>query len=279
MASVLNKNVPDSRLLALDVGNTNITMGIFLGSTIEHQWRLQSNSLKTSDEYGIEIEQILNHWGYSASCLKDVILGSVVPLMNHRMSTMSRRFLKHEPIIVGEGTKTGMAIRMDNPKDVGADRIVNAVAGYEKYGGPLIVVDIGTAITHDVISSKGEYLGGTIAPGVGIATDGLTSRTAKLPKVELQLLDHAIGKNTAEAMQVGIIQGYIGLVDHLTAILIDEIKETEGRDKEVTVVATGGFSSLLSSNSVYTQYIDHDLTLQGLRLIYERTMRVRANEK
>ncbi len=268
-----------SRLLAFDVGNTNITVGIFLGKTIEHQWRLQCNTNKTSDEYGIEMEQILSHWGYDSSCIQDIIMGSVVPVMNHRISSMSRRFLHKEPYIVGEGTKTGMPIRMESPKDVGADRIINGVAGFEQYGGPLIIVDIGTAITHDVISSSGAYLGGTIAPGIQIASEGLTTKTAKLPKVELSLLDHAIGRNTIEAMQVGIVQGYIGLVDHLTEILLAEIHEKEGAEQEVKVIATGGFSSLLSSNSRYTQIIDRDLTLQGLRIIYERTMKARIHDR
>ena len=265
---------PGSRLLTLDVGNTNLTWGIFKGQKLEHQWRTQTNVVKTSDEYGIELEGILNHFNYKREHIKDAIIGSVVPVLNHRFNSMMTRFLKISPYIVGEGTKTGIPIKMDNPKDVGSDRIINAVAGFEKYGGPLVIIDIGTAITHDVVSSDGAYLGGSIAPGVSMGADGLTSRTAKLPKVELQLLDHAIGKNTIEAMQIGIVQGYLGMVDHLTEIIVREIKEKESVDR-VRVVATGGYSSLLSKNSKYIEIVDRDLTLDGLRIIYEKTLKAR----
>lgn len=273
MAKIATKK-EKSRLLTLDVGNTNLTWGIFYGDKLEHQWRTQTNLVKTSDEYGIELEGILNHFNYERGQIKDAIIGSVVPVLNHRFNSMMYRFLKINPYIVGEGTKTGIPIKLDNPKDVGADRIINVVAGYEKYGGPLVIIDIGTAITHDVVSANGEYLGGSIAPGVSMGADGLTSRTAKLPKVELQLLDHAIGKNTIEAMQIGIVQGYLGLVDHLTEIIVDEVKRKESVES-VKVVATGGYSALLSQNSKYIDLVDRDLTLQGLRLIYEKTIKAR----
>lgn len=257
-------------LLAIDVGNSNITFGLMNDKEILYQWRIQTNLDKTSDEYGIELEQILTHFNYTIDSIEDVIIGSVVPDMMHTLPTMCQRFLKKQPIIVGEGTKTGIPIRLDNPKEVGADRIVNAVAGYEIYRGPLIIVDIGTAITHDVISSKGEYLGGAISPGIGIASDALFKGTAKLPKVELITPESAIGKNTIQAMQAGIVFGYIGLIDNITERLISDMEKIG--ENNPLVIATGGFSALLAQQSAYITKIDKDLTLQGLRLIYKRTI-------
>lgn len=277
MRTTIDKVQPASRLLVIDAGNSNITFGVCNGKTIEHQWRIQSRSEKSSDEYGIQLEQILLHFGYQSGTIKDVIIGSVVPSLNHAFVSLCNRYLSLDPYIVGEGTKTGMPIRLENPRDVGADRIIDAVAGYEKYGGPLVIVDIGTAITHEAISSKGEYLGGSIAPGVNIGLEGLTTKTAKLPKVELTHLNHSIGKNTIEAMQIGIVQGYLGLVDHLTENMIHELEKTE--KEKIKVVATGGFSGLLTQRSRFINIIDRDLCLDGLRIIYERTIKAKTYEK
>ncbi len=264
-------------LLVIDAGNTNITFGIFEGEELAHQWRIQTDKNKTSDQYGIELEQIMNHFSYNPSRLKDIIIASVVPDLMHALPAMCRRFMKKEPIIVGEGTKSGIPILLDNPREVGADRVVNAVAGFEKYGGPLIIVDIGTAITHDVISAKGAYLGGVISPGIGISSDALFMRTSKLPKVELIEPRTAIGKNTVQAMQAGIVYGFIGLIDNISEHIIDELA-SKGQGKP-TVVATGGYSALLAQKSKYISTIDKDITLQGLRIIYERTMEHRRKKE
>lgn len=258
------------QLLVIDVGNSNITFGLFRGDYITHQWRTQTNKSKTSDEYGIELEQILVHFNYDRNIIKDIIIGSVVPNLMHTLDAMCKRFVHKEPYIVGEGTKTGMHIRLDNPKEVGADRIVNGIAAYEKYGGPLIIVDIGTAITLDTVSENGVYLGGAIAPGISISSEALFMQTSKLPKVELIKPASAIGKNTVEAIQSGIVIGFIGLIDRL----VEEISaELMVHEKKPMVIATGGYSSLMALNSKYVDVIDKDLTLHGLRLVYERTLK------
>ena len=264
-------------LLVIDAGNSNITFGIFDGEEIVHQWRIQTSKEKTSDEYGIELEQILHHFEYDSTMIKDVIIGSVVPDLMHALPAMCRRFLKKEALIVGENTKTGVAIQMENPKEVGADRILNAVAGFEKYGGPLIIVDIGTAITHDVISRQGIYLGGSIAPGIGISSAALFTRTSKLPRVELVAPKTAIGKNTVEAIQVGIVYGFIGLIDNILDHIVEELIATgQGRPR---IIATGGFSTLVAKNSRNIERIDKDITLHGLRIVYERTMEHRRKKE
>lgn len=264
-------------LLVIDAGNTNITFGIFEGEIITHQWRIQSDARKTSDEYGIELEQILiGHFGYGVGRIGDVILSSVVPELIHQMTAMCQRFLKKEPMIVGEGTKTGLPMRVDNPREVGSDRVADAVAGYYYYGGPLVIIDIGTAITHEVISEKGEYLGGSIAPGIEVASQALTLGTSKLPRIELSQPERYIGSNTVEAMQIGLICGYISLIDGITEGILKEMKEWS--KKKPRVIATGGFSSLLSANSRYVEEVNRDLNLQGLRLIYLRTKKARLGE-
>lgn len=270
-------NVNEDLLLVIDAGNTNITFGIFEGEEIAHQWRIQTDKDKTSDEYGIELEQIMNHFNYSPTRLKDIIIASVVPDLMHALPAMCRRFMKKEPIIVGEGTKSGIPILLDNPKEVGADRVVNAVAGFAKYGGPLIIIDIGTAITHDVITAKGDYLGGVISPGIGISSDALFMRTSKLPKVQLIEPRTAIGKNTIQAMQAGIVYGFIGLIDNIIERINDELA-IKGMERP-KVVATGGYSALLAQQSRYIHTIDKDLTLQGLRIVYERTMDYRRKKE
>lgn len=266
-----------SLLLAIDAGNTNITFGLFHGEIIIHQWRIQSDSEKTSDEYGIELEQILRHFHYTREMICAVILSSVVPELVHQMSAMSERFLKLTPMIVGEGTKTGLPLRVDNPREVGSDRIADAVAGYALYGGPLIIIDIGTAITHEVVNENGEYIGGTISPGIGIAAEALTRGTSKLPRVELVQPEKIIATNTVAAMQAGLVRGFIGLIDGITEGILEELKEQT--DKKPHVIATGGFSTLLSQHSKYVDGVKRDLNLLGLRLIYYRTMKARASER
>lgn len=254
-------------LLVIDVGNTNIVFGVYKLKELLYNWRITSDKDRTSDEYGLLFDQIFKFNGLRVEDVKDIIISSVVPPLMHTLPTMSRRYFNIEPIVVGPGIKTGIDIKYDNPKEVGADRIVNAVSGYEKYGGPLIIVDSGTAITFDAVAEDGSYLGGVITPGIKIASEALFSRTAKLPRVEIAKPEKVIGKNTVNSIQSGLVYGYIGMIDYVLEKIIEEMNYKE---KDVKVIATGGFSSLISSESKYIDIIDGLLTLEGLRIIYER---------
>lgn len=254
-------------LLVIDVGNTNIVFGVFKDDKLLYDWRIATAKDRTSDEYGLLFEQIFKYHGLCPRDVEDVIISSVVPTLMHTLSAMSIKYFGREPIVVGPGVKTGMNIKYDNPREVGADRIVNAVAGYEKYGGPLIIVDFGTAITFCAISKEGDYLGGAITPGIKISSEALFLGTAKLPKVELAKPDRVIGKNTVNSIQSGLVYGYVGLVDFIIEKMMEEMEE-EG--KVNTVVGTGGFSSLIANESRYINRIDKLLTLYGLRIIYNR---------
>lgn len=254
-------------LLVIDVGNTNIVLGIFKGKELVYDWRISTDREKTSDEYGLMLTQILKSQEINPKKISNIIISSVVPNIMDIFPEICEKYFGIEPIIIGPGVKTGMNILYDNPKEVGADRIVNGVAAFEKYGGPLIVIDLGTAITFDVINEKGEYLGGAIAPGIKIAADALFQRTSKLPKIEIIKPEKIIGKTTVVSMQSGIVNGYIGLIDHIVEKIIEELGIT--RD-EIKVVATGGFSKLVTKESKYIGQRDEMLTLDGLRIIYER---------
>ena len=254
-------------LLVIDVGNTHIVFGVFEEGKLLYDWRIATAKDRTSDEYGLLFEQIFKYHGLCPRDVEDVIISSVVPTLMHTLSAMSIKYFGREPIVVGPGVKTGMNIKYDNPREVGADRIVNAVAGYEKYGGPLIIVDFGTAITFCAISKEGDYLGGAITPGIKISSEALFLGTAKLPKVELAKPDTVIGKNTVNSIQSGLVYGYVGLVDFIIEKMMEEMEE-EG--KVNTVVGTGGFSSLIANESRYINRIDKLLTLYGLRIIYNR---------
>lgn len=254
-------------LLVIDVGNTNIVFGIYKDKELLYDWRIATEKDRTSDEYGLLFDQTFRYNNIDKSEIKDVIISSVVPPLMHTLPTMSMRYLGIEPIVVGPGVKTGINIKYDNPKEVGADRIVNAVAGFEKYGGPLIIVDLGTAITFCSISKEGDYLGGVITPGIKISSEALFLRTAKLPKVEIVKPEKVIGKSTVTSIQSGIVYGYIGMIDYIIEKMIFEMETDKS---EVNIIATGGFSSLIVSESKYIEKIDKMLTLEGLRIIYER---------
>lgn len=263
-------------LLLIDVGNTNIVMGIYEGDEFKFSWRLGTKVARTSDEYGLQVDSILRHYGVDVEDITDVVLASVVPSIQHTLKTMCARYLGKEPMVIGEGTKTGMKIKYDNPKEVGADRIVNAVAAYQRYGGPCIIIDIGTAISFDVINKDGEYLGGAISPGIGISSEALFSRTSKLPKVELEEPKTVIGKNTVEAIQSGVVYGFIGLVDNVIENILAEMKLDKS---EVKIIATGGYAKLIASKSKYIEDYDYDITLQGMKMIYEKTIKERNDRK
>ena len=251
-------------LLALDVGNTNTVIGVFDGAALKVHWRLSTRRAGTSDEYGIFIKGLFDFAGLDFRAVTAVILSTVVPPVQAPLEEMSRQFFGVEPMMVGPGIKTGMPILYESPRDVGADRIVNAVAAFEAYGGPCIVVDFGTATTFDAISVKGEYLGGAICPGIGISAEALFQRAAKLPRVDIVKPKAVIGKNTVGSMQAGLYFGYLSLVEGIVARMREEMG---GRPK---VIATGGLAQLVLGDSTVVDQVDPLLTLNGLRILYER---------
>lgn len=252
-------------LLVFDVGNTNMVLGIYEGTELKKHWRINTDKEKTSDEYGILISSLFQYDKIDMDSIKDVIISSVVPNVMHSLENFCIKYCNKKPLIVGPGIKTGLNIKYDNPKQVGADRIVNAVAAIEKYKSPMIIIDFGTATTFCAISEKGEYLGGTIAPGIKISSEALFQRASKLPRVELAKPGTTIGKNTVAAMQSGIIYGYVGLVDKIVSMMKNEL----GGD-DVKVIATGGLSVLIASETDSIDCVDKFLTLEGLRIIYEK---------
>lgn len=254
-------------LLVMDVGNTNTVLGVYAGSgagALRGHWRLSTNRSQTADEYGILIRNLLSLDGMHAASVKGVCVASVVPPLNVLLEEMANKYFNIKPLFVGPGTRTGMAIHYENPPEVGADRIANSVAAFEKHGGPCIVVDFGTAITFDVVSGKGEYLGGVIAPGIGIAAEALFQRAARLPRVEIREPEMVIGTNTIASMQSGLYYGAVGLVDGI----LDRLFSCLGTDAKA--VATGGQAALVATASKYKLPVDPSLTLEGLRIIYER---------
>lgn len=252
-------------LLVFDVGNTNMVLGLYEGKELIKHWRINTDKDKTSDEYGILINNLFQYEKIDIGCIEDVIISSVVPSVMHSLENFCIKYCKKQPKVVGPGIKTGLNIKYDNPKQVGADRIVNAVACVEKYGAPVIVVDFGTATTFCAITNNADYLGGTIAPGLKISSEALFQRASKLPRVELTKPGTVICKNTVSAMQAGIIYGYVGLVEKI----IDMMKKELNKD-DITVVATGGLSTLIASETKSIDYVDRFLTLDGLRILYEK---------
>jgi type III pantothenate kinase len=251
-------------LLAVDVGNTNIVYGLFDGERLVHQFRVESVRGRTADEYAVQLLALLAMKGVAPSSVDAAIVASVVPSLTDPMSALIKRAFGHEPLVVGPGIRTGMAILIENPREVGADRIADAVAGYDKAKGGVVVVDFGTSTNFDCVTPKGEYLGGVLAPGLQISADALFTRAAKLSRVEITLPPRVVGKNTVHAMQSGIVYGYVGLVDGLVERIVAEL------GFPCAVIATGGLASLIAPLSKTIREVDDHLTLAGLRILYDR---------
>ncbi|WP_282938170.1 type III pantothenate kinase [Paenibacillus sp. RC67] len=251
-------------ILAVDVGNTNIVLGLYEGKQLLHHWRLSTNRSSTTDEYGMMIYNLFQHSELELEQVEGIIISSVVPPLMFVLEQLCSKYLKKTPLIVGPGIKTGLNVRYENPREVGADRIANAVAAIELYGTPCIVVDFGTATTFDYIDESGQYIGGAVAPGIGISTEALYQRAAKLPRIELVKPKSVVGRNTVASMQAGIIYGFAGQVDGIVGRIREE------HHAHAKVVATGEMAELIASESRTIEKVNPLLTLQGLQMIYER---------
>ncbi|GIM30171.1 type III pantothenate kinase [Clostridium polyendosporum] len=255
-------------ILLVDVGNTNIVLGVYKGQKYVASWRISTDAKKTSDEYGIQVMQLFAQYNLNPHEVEGIILSSVVPNIMYSLEHMLRKCFKMEPIIVGPGIKTGINIKYDNPREVGADRIVNAVAAHEIYKKSTIIIDFGTATTFCALTKSGNYLGGNIVPGLKISADALFERAAKLPRIELEKPNSIICKNTVNSMQAGIIYGYIGQVEYIVKKMKQEMMAL-GED-EPFVLATGGLGNLIAKETKTIDKVDPDLTLEGLKIIYQK---------
>ena len=252
-------------ILTLDIGNTNMKTALFDGMEMRQYWRLSTNRARTSDEFGMSLIGLMNHQGIDPGQITGIMMSSVVPQINFTIEHMCRTYFGMEPMKIEPGIKTGINIKYENPRELGSDRIANAVAAYELYGGPCITIDFGTATSFGAISARGEFLGGAICPGLKLAADALTERTAKLPRFELVKPENVIGRNTVANMQAGIVYGYIGQIKYL----VNRMKREMGVEG-IKVIATGGMAVLVAGESSAIDVMDGLLTLKGLRLIYEK---------
>ncbi|WP_342599645.1 type III pantothenate kinase [Psychrobacillus sp. FSL H8-0483] len=253
-------------ILVLDTGNTNIVLGVYKDDVLTHHWRMETDRRKTEDEYGMQVKALFSHAHISFNQIKGIIISSVVPPIMFSLEAMCKKYFGIKPLVVGPGVKTGLNIKYENPREVGADRIVNAVAAIHEYGTPLIIVDFGTATTYCYVNERGDYMGGAIAPGIGISTEALYTKASKLPRIELTTPEHVIGKNTVSAMQAGIVYGYVGQVEGI----VNRMKKAMKQNPKV--IATGGMASLIANETTVMDVIDPFLTLKGLYLIYQRNL-------
>lgn len=253
-------------ILVIDVGNTNMVLGVYDNDKLKHYWRIETNRNRTEDEYGMVFKNLFEHEGLSFSSIKGIIISSVVPPIMLALERMCKRYFNIKPLVVGPGVKTGLDIKYENPREVGADRIVNAVAAIHEYGSPLIIVDFGTATTFCFINEQKQYMGGAIAPGINISTEALYSKAAKLPRIEIVRPQSVIGKNTVSSMQAGIYFGYVGQVEEIVRRIKEHCKE------KPMVIATGGLSNLIAEDARCIDIVDPFLTLKGLHLIYKRNI-------
>ena len=251
-------------LLAVDIGNTNITIGIYKDNQLINNFRLTTRLQRTSDEYGIMITSFMNANHYPTNELHDVIISSVVPKINYSFSSSIIKYFHIHPIFIGPGIKTGISIRIDHPSSLGADRLVDAAGAYFTYGGPCLVIDFGTATTYDVITDKGEFIGGATAAGIGITANALSSMAAQLPEIEISRPEHLISKNTISSMQAGIVYGYIGQTEYI----IDRIKKEYG--ETLKVISTGGLGKIIANQTDRIDIYDNNLTFKGLKIIYDK---------
>ncbi|ASS73813.1 pantothenate kinase [Tumebacillus algifaecis] len=251
-------------ILVLDVGNTNITLGVYKGKELLYHWRIATIRERTEDELGILVKSLLADKGISVGEINGIAISSVVPPLMFALERMSVNYFGHKPIVIGPGVKTGLNIKYENPREVGADRIVNAVAAIEKYGYPLIIVDFGTATTFCVINEQGDYMGGVVAPGINISTEALFRHAAKLPRIEITRPQSVVGRNTVTSMQSGVLYGFTGQVDGIVSRIKKEF------NLPFKVIATGGLARMITAESFEIEIQDDNLTLDGLRLIWDR---------